>query len=65
MNLGSGCALQINDDSALPKLTKILKFPKLPISALIAVAGAGKIGLRYPRLIDPINPIAPNLITHH
>ena len=40
VNLGSGCALQINDDSALPKLSKLFKLSKLPISALIKVAGA-------------------------
>ena len=27
------CDLQIKDDSALPKLTKILKFPKFPTPA--------------------------------
>ena len=35
VNLGSGCALRINDDSALPKLSKLLKLSKLPIFALI------------------------------
>ena len=35
VNLGRVCALRITDDSALPKLSKLLKLPKLPISALI------------------------------
>ena len=42
VNLGSGCALRINDDSALPKLPKLpklLKLSKLPISALIWMVG--------------------------
>ena len=33
VNLGSGCALQINDDSAIPKLSKLSKLSKLPIPA--------------------------------
>ena len=39
MSLGICCALQINDDSALPKLSKLIKLPKLPISALITGQG--------------------------
>ena len=39
VNLGIGCALQINDDSALPKL---LKLSKLPIFALITGAEVAK-----------------------
>ena len=45
VNLGSGCALRINDDSALPKLPKLpkfLKLSKLPIFALITVAEGAK-----------------------
>ena len=41
VNLGICCALQIKDDSALPKLSKLIKLPKLPISALIT-GGRGK-----------------------
>ena len=41
VNLGSGCALRINDDSALLKLPKLLKLSKLPILALIT-EGRGK-----------------------
>ena len=42
VNLGSGCALRINDDSALPKLSKLLKLSKLPIFALITGAEGAK-----------------------
>ena len=46
MSLGICCALQINDDSALPKLSKLIKLPKLPISALITGQGqAQRLGI--------------------
>ena len=53
VNLGSGCALRINDDSALPKLlklSKLSKLPKLPILALITGAEGAK---RVTRVLQP------------
>ena len=42
VNLGSGCALRITADSALPKLLKLLKLSKLPILAPITGAEGAK-----------------------
>ena len=58
VNIGSGCALRINADSALPKLPKLLKLSKLPISALIWMVGVyGRWGIwvnREDRVVVPV-----------
>ena len=50
VNLGRGCALQIDDDSALSKLLKLLNLSKLP---------------RPIDPITPIDPISPLSMRKH